>query len=386
MTRIARLIQWFAGSRNMAETTTPGTTFAVDNVAMSTRRLPTERLKASVEKLLATPVEACDSYATAVVKQPGFHSLVAAADLAYQGHFALVLSPDAIWLTIAQGFARHIANNAEDLRSRIVPHEGKVNLTVRRDDFVRGSPENPWPEVWPAFCDQIREYIGDEAHALVVCDFSTTGPTERAASEVVLMDAVQSWFEYTFLTLCGIPSVTLLGTPEDWEKIRERVGRLGRYDLSWWTDQVEPIIDEFVKAAKGSPTPSFWKQLYKEEDESGGPYVSGWLVRLLPYLKHRDYVCKVPNDYRTGRFTPWRTDLRNFMLKRPLEVRESMYGLKHDQLPSSVSSVPFVWDHRGETLDYQFLAGVIAVTQNPSTRAIRPRIAWAVRPTPATSP
>jgi hypothetical protein len=219
------------GKRVMA-VTNQQTTFAVDEVTVGTRKLPTERLKNSVERLLGTPVEACDSYSAAVVKQPGFHTLVAAADLAYRGHFPLVLTPDAIWLTIAQGLARHVANNAERLRPRLVPHEGKATLAVLRNDFVRGSPENPWAEVWPGFCDRIREQLGARAHGLVVCDFSTTGPAERAASEVVLMDAVQSYFEYSFLTRCGIPSVTLEGTVKDWQRVRERVGRLRRFDLS----------------------------------------------------------------------------------------------------------------------------------------------------------
>jgi len=366
--------------------TTTQMTFAVDDVQVGTEMLSTERLKESVETLLRTQVEACDCYTATVVEQPGFHSLIAAADLAYQGHFPLALNPDVIWLTIAQGFARHVANNAEELRARLVPHEGKAMLQVRRDDFARGSPENPWPEVWPDFCEQIRKQIGAEAHGLVVCDFSTTGPTERAASEVVLMDAVQSYFEYSCVSACGIPAVTLEGTVEDWEKVRERAGQLDRFDLAWWTDKVVPILDEFIRVAKGNPTPSFWKQLYKKEDESGGPYVNGWLVRLLPYLKRREYRCIVPNDHSTGYFMPWRTDLRNFILERPVENGDSWSGLTHDQLPSSVSAVPFTWHYHGQSFDYQFLAGVMAVTQDSATKAIRPRVGWAVRPTPTSEP
>jgi hypothetical protein len=49
--------------------TTTKTTFAVDDVPAGTGRLPTERLKLSVERLLGTPVEACDSYAEEVVRQ-----------------------------------------------------------------------------------------------------------------------------------------------------------------------------------------------------------------------------------------------------------------------------------------------------------------------------
>src|SRR3954471_4751711 len=114
----------------MATTTKQTMTFAVDDVPAGTGRLPTEPLKSSVERVLGTPVEACDSYTARVVEQPGFHSLVAAADLAYRHHYPLVLTPDAVWLTIAQGLARHVANNAEALRHHFVTHEGKAKIEV----------------------------------------------------------------------------------------------------------------------------------------------------------------------------------------------------------------------------------------------------------------
>jgi hypothetical protein len=370
----------------MTATTTRATTFAVDSVPLGTETLPTEKVQQSVARLLGTPVEACDSYTAEVLQQPGFHSLIAAADLAYRHHFPLVLTPDAVWLTIAQGLANHVNNHAETLRHHFVRHEGKVLIEVRRDDFVRGSAENPWAEVWPVFSDKIKGHLGAETHGLIVADFSTTGPTEKAASEVVLMDCVQSYFSYEFVSLCGIPAVTLEGTAEDWERIHDRVGRLGQYDLKWWTDRLAPITAEFVKAAKGEPTPAFWKCLYKEDGGSGGPYLSGWLVRLLPYLKHREYRYRVPNDYRTGYFTPWQTNLRNFMLDKPLDAGGMMQGLTHGLLPSSASQVPFVWDYLGTPFDYQFVAGVLAISQDADTRAIRPRVGWAVRPAPAGGP
>src|SRR6516225_3612447 len=99
----------------MSATATRTTTFAVDSVPVGTTPLPTEKIKTSVERFLGTPVEACDSYTADVVRQPGFHTLIAAADLAYRRHFPLVLTPDAIWLTIAQGFAHHVNNHAETL-------------------------------------------------------------------------------------------------------------------------------------------------------------------------------------------------------------------------------------------------------------------------------
>lgn len=342
---------------------TQQTTFAVDDVTVCTRRLRTEKVKASVERLLRTPVEACDGYTADVVRQPGFHTLVAAADKAYRLHLPLVLTPDVIWLTIAQGLANHVSKNAEALRSRIVPHAGKAVIEVRRDDFVRGSAENPWPEVWPVFSERIKVHIGPETHGMIVSSFSTTGPTEKAASEVVLMDCVRSYFRYNFDTFCGIPAVTLEGTAGDWEEVHRRVGLLGRYDLRWWTDAVLPITEEFVRAARGQPTTAFWRCLYKLQDESGGPYLSGWLMRLMPYLEGGE-----PNPLLE---VPW-----------DQTVVQDEDGLVHSHLPSSVSSVPFAWDYRGQTLDYQFLAGVTTITQDAATRAIRPGVGWAVRPTP----
>jgi hypothetical protein len=362
----------------MKTTATQANTFAVDDVSIGTEMLPTEMVKPSVERLLGTPVEACDNYTADVVRQPGFHTLIAAADIAYQLHYPLALTPDAIWLTIAQGFAQHSNNNAEQLRHRFVAHEGKAVIEVRRDDFIRGSAENPWAEVWPVFSDKIKRHIGDEAHALILSDFSTTGPTEKSASEVVLMDSMQSYFSYEFMTRCGIPAVTLDGTVEDWEKIHERVGRLEQYDLKWWTDEVRPITAELVQAANGKPTASFWKNLYKEHDASGGPYLTGWLLRLLPYLKHRDYSSDSPG--------PWETTQRNHLLEKPAEHRAPWYGMKHNALPSSASQVPFVWKYRGTEFDYQFVAGVLIITQDAVTRTIRPRIGWAVRQTPTGEP
>jgi hypothetical protein len=102
--------------------------FAVDPVSAATKPLPTEKAKVSVERLLGTPVEACDSYSANVVRQPGFHSLIAAAHLAYQHHYPLVLTPDAVWLTLAQGLANHVNLHAERLRPLFVRHQGKPTV------------------------------------------------------------------------------------------------------------------------------------------------------------------------------------------------------------------------------------------------------------------
>ena len=53
------------------------------------------------------------------------HGLAAAIFHAYNKHQHLLLTPDDIWLTIAQGVSQHINYNAEKFRYSFVNHEGK---------------------------------------------------------------------------------------------------------------------------------------------------------------------------------------------------------------------------------------------------------------------
>src|SRR5271166_23338 len=297
------------------------TTFEVSNVMGATEPLPEVHYKQAVEALLTTgipstdrqfieklrslhrsvalpeappslPVEACTRYHGRLLADVSFHPVVAAVDRAFMDHRPLCLSPDMIWLMIIQGVANHINAHAEDLRPRIVSHQGKVTIQVRRDDFVKGSPENPWSEVFNEFSVQIRDHVGPKLD-LFLPAFSTTGPVERAAAEVVLLDAMQSYFEYEVRTLCGIPTITLEGTHEDWKALAERVQGFKAIGLGSWLKVLSPILDQFARAAQGDVDPTFWRSLYKLNNRSGGPVITGWITAFFPYLK----------DYRTRRAT-----------------------------------------------------------------------------------
>ena len=283
------------------------------------------------------------------------NGFVEAVHLAYHNHYPLVLSPDAVWMCIAQGFARHINANAEKLRNLFVEHEGKKTLKVRRDDFVKGSPTNPWPEVFGEFSEQIRQHVGPKTHDLLTPSFSTTGPTERAAAQVVLMDTFKEYFTYMVRTLCGIPEVTLEGTVEDWKQLRDRAVGLAQFDLEWWIDALKPILDQFVAAASGHVDKKFWSTMYKWIGESGGPYITGWIVTLFPYL----------DDNRNGYLTSWNNE-------------HIFEGVTTESIPSGVAATPFIWEYLGTEIPMHFYAGFMGASQNSSILAIRPEISWTV--------
>lgn len=306
-------------------------------------------------------LEAMSDRGTVVVNHFPIHGLVAAADLAFRQHYPLMLTPDHIWLTVTQGLAAYIAQDPEKWRKRFVAHEGKELIRIIRNDFSMGSLDNDWASCFGEFSDAIRGYIGCETHQLIISDFGTTGPVEAAVSQIVLMDSMQSYFEYSVATLCGIPELILKGEVEDWKKLVAKVEQLNeRYpELSSWLSHVQSIVSELAQAADGNQDTGYLNDIYKQRSESGGEKINGWLLKLFPFCKD------------------WRDDSK-LMVNPLLERRDA--SIRHDRLLGPVSKVPFIWEFLGTKYQYEFLGGIVAVEQDPSTLAVSPRCAWGVRP------
>ena len=385
------------------------TTFEVSNVKPATEPLPEVSYKEAVEAQLtpakprnylggsdrkhrlgspqnvaevlgSRPVESCSRYHGRLLERVAYHPVVAAVHRAFMDHHPLCLSPDTIWLMIIQGVANHINAHAEKLRSRIVSHQGKLIIEVRRDDFVKGSPENPWSEVFNEFSIQIRDHVGPTIEQFVP-RFSTTGPVEQAAAEVVLLDAMQSYFEYQVYTACGIPSITLEGTDDDWKVLAERVQGFREFGLGSWLEVLSPILDQFARASQGDVDPIFWRSIYKFNSMSGGAVINGWITAFFPYAK----------DDRTKRATvPHRVlfggdeELLERMLYPAEDPHWETPGFSAGSFPSGLSKAPFRWNYLDRSFDMEFLGGFVGVAQDQETLGLRPEIGWAVRETPAT--
>lgn len=222
-------------------------------------------------------------------KSPFYETLIEA----YASHKSVTLSPDMVWLLISQGFARYVNAHAEELRPRLVSHDGKKELVVPTDNDLF-SGEADWPNLIGGFASQIDRYTKGDIAQIITADFSTTGPVERVASQVTLMESVKSYFDYVIAyTICGIPSITLQGTPEDWQRVLEKTKRLEQYGSGKWIKDLEPVLKEFVRAAEGHPNQHFWQNIVKKKrvDEVRGPSCGGeskltkfdgWFLKLFP--------------------------------------------------------------------------------------------------------
>lgn len=316
-------------------------TFPVSTVEVAAARCTALDRATAISRLLNKRVEQVYDSEARLVACTDVSPLVQMAHDAFYEHRPITISPDAVWFTIGQGFATHVNRNAEMLRGRFVKHGGKVKLVVERPDFAIGR-KNPWPEAFAAFSEQIAGHVG-KLRDLVVADFSTTGPVERAATEVLLMDTFQAYFEYEMLCGCGIPSVTLLGTPDDWRSIRRRAQMLSEYDLAWWTDALLPVLDKLVATAEGQDDRRFWQSFFHHDDSSISLATNGWIHVLFPYIRQRsraagEFIGPNPHlatwqrDYHAGRVTggPAITQFGSGLASAPVKLVDLATGEEHD--------------------------------------------------------
>lgn len=281
--------------------------------------------------------------------------LIKGVGLAYNRHYPLSLSPDAIWAVIAQGFSTWINENSEAVRKNFVSFEGKVSIEIEVPVYPN------WTMVLSEFSERISDYVGKKRD-LFVADFSTTTLDTRTASEVVLMYAMSKYFDYGMRTMCGFPRITLEGTVEDWEKIRDRVRTFGDFTsrasgpskehLTDWVGSLLPTLDAMVETSKGNIDLDFWRSFYNEGGGSGGPFVSGRVTTLFPYVRGAKGLVPKPKPGYGGGWTP-------------------------DVFDRGMSKVDLKWNKLGEPLKVEFHGGLTGVTM-AEDGTLRPETGWAI--------
>lgn len=313
--------------------------------------------------------------------------------MAFYKHYPLRLSPDVIWLTVLQGLAKHIDKDPESQRSNFINFKGKKTLTVIREEFIRGSPNNDWTSVGTEFTGFIASQIGDDKVDTMSCNFSTSNESDQLCAQIALMDTVKHYFNYDMLCGCGIPSIELMGTTHDWVKLREKANSLNQYGLDWWTAELFPVLDQFVLAAQGQPDVMFWKNICNIYGASGfwQNYVSGWIQVLFPYTtsgNKNDVISEWRKHYENGSGNE--TEEYNKGLTPQFSMTDIYFGnadiskvghgLKLEMIPAGISQAPLNYHDMitNKSYEYSFNGGIVGILQNKDTRSLEPISGWAI--------
>lgn len=289
-------------------------------------------------------------------RRPVAHGLVQAIFHAYNNHQTLCLSPDDVWLAIAQGVSTHVNKQAEKLRHLFVEHNGKKNITVKVDALRRSDTFLDWPKACDLLADEVKNHIKvPELPSLLSCDFSTSTVDTVAASRIVLLETLKEYFSYRMMLLCGIPRVVLLGTSADWQHLRHKFQELRAFeglDLDSWFNRLGPVVENLLATYEGRPDEGFWASCVTEEyyGSGGQSTYTGWIGALFPYDKGGKIL-------RSNR-------------------------LDASDVPNGLAEVPFILDNNGHETDMCLIAGFFGCCQatlpGQDEVVVAPVVGWAV--------
>ena len=347
-------------SGNIVSMTSGGVTFDLEEVEIAQEILPVMNGFDMARKWAHGPYlkSSFDDKSIVDADDNAFFSMVC---LAYAQHRPIVLSPDIMWVIICNGFSQYVNRDPESFRGYLVNHEGKETLVIRT------TPETTTAQKVEKFAALIDKETKGDLAKLMTCDFSTTGMTERMVSQITLMDVVKPYFDYIeYLTGCGIPRITLEGTPDDWKLLREKTQQLGKYGVEKWTGRLDPILAEFVAASEGKPNPDFWWDMAIKD-------------RPKDFHLKGDGIC-LPS-YLPTQFDGWFLEFIPFDIdgERPQTMS---YGHKLPALMTNVPIVQYIEDDFGNFIGVNVLevrGGIVGLSQDAETKTLRPEIGWLVR-------
>lgn len=294
---------------------------------------------------------------------------ITAIERAFMDHIAFGIRPEVLMYLINHEVATTVNRNPDKYRALFTnTTEGKTKVVVRDDTLAEGQ-DCDWDRTICLFDKELRKYVPDGIMNHMLPTFTTNTVETAAASLVCFMDAAKSFYDYTVMTRCGIPSVTLFGEQSDYTKVLNAATALREVfseDLGPYFDNLLPVLKQ-IRDEFGAKTPdmNFWKSIYKYRDGSGGPYITGWITTFFAY-RHRQ-------DWRTGKAL---CDLRESDDLSTCMKEMEWGGFQNGNFPAHVSSVPFIWDYYGDRKEMTFCGGVLSVENDNG--ALTPGLSYAV--------
>ena len=273
--------------------------------------------------------------------------LVSVVLRAYNKHHNLILRPDDIWQAVLNQFSLYLTANAEKLRTKVVDFKGQKTLVVKA-----------YGNLFNADFGKLASRMVDEQIASNIKDadvvnwllpsFTTTTPNDRIAASVSVMSAMQKYFKYCFELCCGIPSVTLLGSVEDWVELRSKFDVLLQFEVDGqtymrdWHKWLSLIGDNLIQSAKGDADVEFWDRVASNLGGGSGPcYISGWIGAFAVFSDEG----------------LWQGETRKPETFGPGYLESEFPIINTNDLPSGVVAVPVLVDDNGTKHNCTMLSG-----------------------------
>lgn len=290
----------------------------------------------------------------------------------YSTHRPLILTPDVIWLAICQGVSIHVNEKMDSLKHVIFIKNKPSKLVVRNDSLEYN--DDAWKSLISSIANQTKTYTKDDFYSFFVSQFTTTTEVHKTVYQITLLESYKKVFQYVGESGCGIPSITITGEKKDWELILSKLEMLDKIGLSKWKESLKPVINEFIDVYSGKINKKFWKSIYKYKENYGRSYLSGWIVKLFPYLKKID-----GEDVYDKKQDAYKSKVK-YVPNQFLEGDKYLHAkLTTDDFPSGMVQIDVLWNNHfnNVTSKIEVYAGFFAIKQY-SDKTLEPFISWAI--------
>jgi hypothetical protein len=203
--------------------------------------------------------------------------------LCYAKHYGVVISPDFLWFTALNTFAREIALKSEEYRQYFVDFEGKKTVKWLQPDDID---------------DNVRIFVEkamDEIKLPLMVSFSTSTPMSDLASKIVFTDIISPYIQGMILS-CGIPFFEVRGKDVDYDLMGKAAENLAQILK---TTRSECFFSMISKRAylirdylRGENDGNFFKNFFNSDNCSpGNPVyeINGWFNEFLAVRPKRYY-------------------------------------------------------------------------------------------------
>ena len=348
-----------------------GITFKVDDVVQNKKPLESFKSTDAVANFIGKKLTFSPDNDSVLLVPVHGNGLINTIYLCYGQHRPLVLSPDIIWMTIAQGVSTHINKEFKQLESKLFTAKKPKIIKVRNDSLDYGAKY--WQQLIGSLSDSTRKYTQKDMYGFLAPRFSTTTQQIFTAYESNILYAYKKAFTYIGGAGCGIPYITITGTKEDWMLIREKLILLDNLGLDYWRKELEPVLDEFIAVFDNKRDPVFWKNMFKEYVDYGEHAVSGWIIKFFPY---KEVLKNGVEDKETG----------EYRLEHDFEKNEILEGDKYlysnldmGSFPTYKSEAKIIYENyfKGETTNMFLYSGIMAAKQYKDG-SLKPWITWGI--------
>ncbi len=215
------------------------------------------------------------------------------ARIAFDEHQGYVLSPQAIGAQLLLNLGEYINQNTKTCATIFngkIGKKKKLSVALNEGESLRSldvlyRAMSKWEE-------GIKEHTNGKIRDLLHPKFSNRNEVVDMVYSGILMGAANSFFEYGFYSLCGIRSIEVEGTKQDWEQLSNLASGLeslrelrGVASFHAWINEV--VIKGILGLYEGKENVLFWSSMLKHRSESGDESANaGWLPGINLYIEN----------------------------------------------------------------------------------------------------